>query len=234
MNWDLASEMVDFAFIRAGSINNVTGELYEDYQFQNNKEWAPDVLPIGWYWYFRPNHDPAAQADFFCDLIETEGWLLPPVADIEESGGMTPQAVADSLKEFLEEVEARFGIAPLIYTNPNIWENIVGKPSWGMQYPLWIAHWTSANEPSVPPPFPGWEFWQWTVAYDPGHTYGQESDRIDLDWVEDYTLDKYVNGAPPPNGELEARVLANELAIERLQTDLDEVEQWARNLQFEG
>lgn len=243
MNWDVASDMVDFAFIRAGSVDNSSGICYTDHQFDNNKQWAPGTMPCGFYWFMRPNHDPVEQADYFGDLIQTEEWLLPPVADIEVAGGLAPHLVASSLQRFLEELRVRFDMAPLIYTNPNIWKNIVGRPPWGAQYPLWIAHWKMSGEPTVPVPFPDWEFWQWTSSGGSGvmdggiagaGEFGAESATIDLNWCEEETLNKYVNGAPDPNGDVWEQIDALWQAQGKVQTDLDEVENWARSLQFEG
>ena len=94
MNWDqCASAGAGFAFVRAGSIDNTSGNCYTDYQFIRNISLAPDYIPTGCYWYFRPNHDPIRQADYFSDLIGEEAWLIPPVLDLETTGGKTPSAV---------------------------------------------------------------------------------------------------------------------------------------------
>ena len=56
------------------------------HQFETNARVAPDHMPVGYYWYFRPQFDPAAQAEYFCNLIKDKKFSLPPVLDLETDG----------------------------------------------------------------------------------------------------------------------------------------------------
>jgi len=86
MNWSRArSAGARFAFIRAGAISTA-GDCYTDYQFERNSQLAPEYLPVGFYWYFRPQFDPIKQASYFCSLIRSKPWKLPPVLDLEDVG----------------------------------------------------------------------------------------------------------------------------------------------------
>src|SRR3990167_537726 len=181
-----------FAFIRAGSIDNLTGVPYYDYQYPLNAMDAPKFLPVGFYWYFRPNHDPLVQADYFCDLIEDDSWLLPPVVDVEDAGGKTPGQVADAVIAFLVRVFERLGFLPIIYTRASFWNPSVAiRDNWSL-YDLWIARYTLLPEPwgnvgdgtwLKPRDWTEWTFWQHSADGNGlGNVYGAESDSIDLDY----------------------------------------------------
>ena len=61
---------------------------------------------------------------------------------------------------------AATGVRPIIYTNPNFWQTSMADTDWFARngYPiLFIAHWTTASEPTVPAASwggNGWTFWQ--------------------------------------------------------------------------
>ena len=89
IDWDKAKAAgAQFAFIRAGSVSNVSGTPYEDFQFRRNTQLAPPIMPVGFYWYFRPNQNAIKQAEFFINLIRDQDWKLYPVVDVEEHGGL--------------------------------------------------------------------------------------------------------------------------------------------------
>jgi len=84
-----------FGFIRAGSCTDAGGLLYADDQFERNASLGPAHLPVGFFWYFRPYHDPVKQADYFCNLIQGRKWKLPPACDLEcSSPSITPSTTA--------------------------------------------------------------------------------------------------------------------------------------------
>jgi len=197
-----------YAFIRAGSIDNLTGVPYYDYQYPLNAMDAPKYLPVGFYWYFRPNHDPLVQADYFCDLIEDDSWLLPPVIDVEDAGGKTPGQVADAVIAFLVRVFERLGFLPIIYTRASFWNPSVAiRDNWSL-YDLWIARYTTLPEPwgnvgdgtwLKPRDWTEWTFWQHSADGNGlGNVYGAESDSIDLDYFngDEQDLADYIGVLP--------------------------------------
>lgn len=194
MNWAKAEEAgAEFAFIRAGSINNESGTPYFDYQLSNNI--ANCHLPRGFYWYFRPNHSPVKQAEFFVELVGDQRNDLGLVCDIETSGGPLPGEVQNRLQVFLEHLQWS-GHNPLIYTRASFWRYAVGNPSWAANYPLWIARYvTLGDEPTLDGPWADgkfdpvtwdqWEFWQFSAdrpnpGNQLGERFGAEGGSIDL------------------------------------------------------
>lgn len=113
----------------------------------------------GAYHFYVTEDDPEAQAAFF---IDTVGELGPddlvPVVDVELIGHGTRPGLAQRLRTFLELLEARYGVKPMIYTSPNFWDAHLDD-SFG-DYPLWIAEY-GTEEPRLPGGWRGWHLWQW-------------------------------------------------------------------------
>jgi len=195
MDWAKCKQAgAQFAFIRAGSINAVNGICYEDYEFQYNSGVAPDLMPVGYYWYWRPQFSGLLQANYFCDLIENKNWRIPPWADIEAPlSGMSKNQATDRLEEFVEQIGYRIGY-PAIYTRGYYWnDNIDYRQLWGT-LDLAIARYTDKPEPwgnpgdedkLRPRDWNDWLFWQWSADRPPngrGAEFGAQSNSIDLDY----------------------------------------------------
>lgn len=168
---------VQFAFVRA-----YDGSDTFDTKFVAN--WtgaaAAGVLRSA-YQYFRPDESPVDQADAFLQVMRTYGpGELPPVLDIETTGGMTLDAVAKNANIWMDRVRREVGVEPIVYTNYGMWRD---RPATeiGAQ-PLWLAHYTTSC-PQVPGPWVRWAFWQYT---DGGRISGIDHE-VDLD-VFDGTL----------------------------------------------
>ena len=95
---------------------------------------------------------------------------LPPVLDLEATGGLTVAQLQAWVQAYVGEVFARTGYRTLIYVSPSFWSNYMGDSTWFAQngYPLlWIAHWTTAAQPTVPAANwngNGWTFWQYSSS----------------------------------------------------------------------
>ena len=214
MNWGIASAAgAKFAFIRAGSINNVTGVCYTDYQFIRNARLAPEYMPIGFYWYFRPQHDPIKQANYFCDLIEQKDYKMQPVLDLEATGGKTATYITKVAGYFVLRVQERLGVLPILYSRA-YWLNRYTVPDPLMKLlNLWIARYTSKGKPwgnilpwpdspSIKPrDYNEWLFWQWSAdGNGRGPEFGASSKSIDLNRFNGTQgdLDRYVGVEEPP------------------------------------
>lgn len=192
----------NYALIRAGSIDKLSGVLYKDFQFDRNAELAPVYLPVGYYFYFRCNFDANKQADYFTELIAQKPWQENPTADFEESGGMTPLAVATAQLKFLARLKANGFQAIDIYTRASYWNIAVApKPEWAT-YGLHIARYVGIDNNDMPIGLTGpwsdgkfkprdwntWKRWQYSAdGNGRGVKYGAESPAIDLnlqDFVE--------------------------------------------------
>ena len=146
--WDVAARNgVRFAFIRAGSITKYGGNCYTDDQFHNNALYAPDHLPVGFYWYFRPEYDAIKQADYFCDLIRNSKMKLPPVLDIEDDGGLTPAQVTSACAKFIAHVYTELGVWCEIYSRSYFMRNKMIYNQIFDECNTWIARYTDKPLP---------------------------------------------------------------------------------------
>jgi len=171
-----------FVFIKVSE----RGGMDEDFLFNWSSAKAAGLLRGG-YHFLRWDLSGLLQARIFCDLLKDDPGELPPVADFEApiKDGKYPSNAL--LEQFLVEVENILGLRPMIYTSPGFW-NSYGKikgtssfdPKWSY-WPLWIAHYTKAEAPTVPLPWKTWNFWQHGV-YAEGLAYGAESKGIDKNW----------------------------------------------------
>jgi len=184
MNWQKAKDAgVQFAIIRAGSIDNITGKCYEDTQFHNNvANLAPVDIPYALYWYFRPNHSAVKQAEYFLKLAgkaDLGDLAVDLWCDIEVAGR------ADVVLSFLDLLD-KSGKITGIYTNPNtILYLLIGDKSWMAIYDLWLADYTAPA--SVPKPWSEWLAWQYSSTGD-GAKYGAASKGIDLNYAQDWMI----------------------------------------------
>lgn len=159
IDWDrVAADGVVFAFIR---VSHGTGTM--DREFATNWPEAQRVGVIrGVYQYFSPGDDPIAQADLLIDAIggELAPGDLPPVLDVEALEGESADVAIANMRVWLDHVEAMLGVRPIIYTAFYFWRDQLGAPDFG-EYPLWVANY-GVSCPNVPPPWTGFDFWQYT------------------------------------------------------------------------
>jgi len=235
MDWEKCKQAgAQFAYIRAGSVTKISGDLYEDFEFRYNSEAAPGLMPIGYYWYWRPNFSSLLQADFFCGLIEGKDWRLPPVVDVETTGGLSAGAIADRLVNFCEDVWDGLGEWPVIYTRGSFWNPTASGPGVGdhplwASLDLWVARYANLPEPwgnpgdspvLRPRHWNDWLFWQFSAdGNGRGAEFGAQSRSIDLDYYngnQDDFDDEFGDGG---GMLLEERVAKLEVDLELLKTE---------------
>ena len=151
-----------FAFVKA-----TEGSSYTNPYFAS--DWAGTRnagLLHGAYHFARPSVGSAAsQARRFIAVAgkaQAPG-DLPPVLDLEQSGGLTPAQLSAWTGQFLEETRRLTGRTPIIYTYPNFWRSAMAGTRAFTGYPLWIASYTRASTP-VMPAWSTWTFWQYSAT----------------------------------------------------------------------
>jgi lysozyme len=153
-----------FAFVKA-----TEGTTYANPYFA--PDWsglATAGLVRGAYHYAWPSStvgSAAAQARYFVDTAGSLVTLgdLPPVLDLEQSGGLAPADLVAWTQQYLTAVQTLTGRTPILYTNPSFWLNDMADSTHFGQYPLWLASYSS----TPPAPLPGWTawtFWQYTSS----------------------------------------------------------------------
>ena len=95
------------------------------------------------------------QAENFIARVELNPGDLPPVLDIEQLNGAKVADVKKEAKEWLDVVEAYYKVKPIIYTNVDFYNRVLGSDF--DAYPLWIAHYYQLKQPQIGR---SWVFWQ--------------------------------------------------------------------------
>jgi lysozyme len=157
INWKEVKNMeekgikIDFVFIKA-----TEGTSIVDDQFRRNWTEAEEQnIPKGAYHFFVSNRNAKKQADNFIQMVNLKKGDLPPVLDVEKSHGVSVTEMQKSVKTWLDAVENRYGVKPVIYTNIDFYQRYFQTGF--EEYPLWIAHYLQPDKPRIEK---DWVFWQ--------------------------------------------------------------------------
>jgi len=160
-----------FAFAKA-----TEGTSYNDATYTTNRNGSEAAgLVFGAYHFARPSGGTVAaatasaiaQANHFLAVAGPQPGELPPVLDLEKTGNLPKARLLVWTLAWLEQVTARTGVLPFVYTSPLFWRSHLGNSTAvaAAGTALWIAHWTTSGQPLVPAQnwngF-GWRFWQWS------------------------------------------------------------------------
>lgn len=134
------------------------------YFLQDSLQMRLAGMARGTYHYARPELPPEPQAALYATIVLGQNGPLdlPPVLDIEHSGGLAPGALIDWTHRYLNTVQTLTGRVPIVYTYPRFWQTAMADSDQFHGYPLWIADYRDRAEPEVPGRWPAWTFWQQT------------------------------------------------------------------------
>jgi GH25 family lysozyme M1 (1,4-beta-N-acetylmuramidase) len=171
-----------FAYLKASEDVDYVDPTYT----ANRAKAKANGLFVGAYHFAQPEVTPGdavVEADHFVDTAALQSGELLPVLDLEENNGLVPSDLQAWVRTFLERVYERTGVRAAIYVSPSFWSNKMGNSGWfaanGYEV-LWIAHWTTAEAPTLPASNwggRGWTFWQYTSS----GTVPGIAGRVDLD-----------------------------------------------------
>ena len=221
IKWEkVAAAGYGFAFGKA-----TEGTSYNDATYTTNRNGSEIAgLVFGAYHFARPAGSTMAaatasaisQANHFLAVAAPQPGELPPVLDLEVTGKLPKSRLLAWTLAWLDQIYARTGVEPFLYTSPNFWKLNLGNSTAAAAggTPLWIAHWTSAAQPLVPAQNwngSGWTFWQWTNCVSvPGIKHCSDGDRMNGAKPSTVAIDPYPIGPPllssPPTlvGQAEA------------------------------
>lgn len=153
----VAGADVKFAYIQ---ISRSLTDL--DAKFAFNWKRAKEVgILRGAYQRFQPGQDVIGQAKLFMQKLGTpQPGDLPPLLDVEDANGLTGPQIAAAVKQWIDYVEPKVGVKPIIYTGYYFWRDSVGGADFAA-YPLWIANY-GATCPLVPPTWTRWAVHQYS------------------------------------------------------------------------
>lgn len=88
---------------------------------------------------------------------------LPPMLDLEISGGLAPRELVAWTSTFLATVQALTGRQAIIYSYPAFWYRAMNNTTAFDAYPLWLASYTGTGSPgAIPGGWRSWALWQYT------------------------------------------------------------------------
>ncbi|HYL39529.1 MAG TPA: GH25 family lysozyme [Bryobacteraceae bacterium] len=156
----VAGSGIQFCYIKA-----TEGSSCADHGFAQHWRRAGETgLARGAYHFFHPTMPVTTQANFFLHTVgEPQPGDLPPALDLEapeEWVGIPAAARAALAIKWLEIVETRLNLAPIVYLSPAFMIETLRNASALGRYRLWLAEYTSAAAPRVPSPWTAWTFWQ--------------------------------------------------------------------------
>jgi GH25 family lysozyme M1 (1,4-beta-N-acetylmuramidase)/plastocyanin len=161
INWKAAhtSGGAQFAFVKA-----TEGTGYRNQYFASDfTALAGLKMARGAYHFAQPGTGTAvAQARYFVSVAGKLGARgdLPPVLDLEATGGLNPTKLIAWTKSYLAEVKRLTGRTPMIYTYPAFWQSSMANTTAFTGYPLWIATW--GPKPILVGGWKRYTFWQYT------------------------------------------------------------------------
>lgn len=167
----VAADDISFAFLRiGGQYYRQEGGFYKDTYFERNYTGARNNgLDTGVYFFSQAITVEEARQEALWVLNQLDGrpLTLPIVYDLEDPApdsrfhlaNLNRQQVTDLCRAFCETIEAN-GYEAAVYTNPNWIQNILYLDQLS-DFPLWLAHYTSALLPSGSD---RWSWWQYTSA----------------------------------------------------------------------
>jgi len=172
--WEAAAEQgIRFAFIKA-----TEGIDFFDTRFGANVANAQAVgIKVGAYHFFRPQLVGVVQA---VHALTTAGRELDLgiVCDLEITDDETSITISKRVEAFLAQVHAE-GVQAWLYASPGFLNSRpVIEPE--VPYRKWVAHWTSAPEPSLPNIWSSYDCWQYTSKGTVGGQFPIDMNRMPI------------------------------------------------------
>lgn len=134
-NASLNNDPIRFIIIKATEGKDLFDDDFNDNFFQAKEN---DFIR-GAYHFFVPGVDATAQANFYLHQVHLVPGDLPPVLDIEKIGKLTKQQLQKDVKKWLDIVEKKYGVKPILYTSYKFKKDYLNEPVFN-EYPYWIAH----------------------------------------------------------------------------------------------
>ena len=151
----------EFAFVKASEGTGYTNPYFA----KDFAALAANKMVRGAYHFARPAAGTAnavAQARYFISATGKLGTPgdLPPVLDLEATGGLAPADLIAWTKAFLAEAKRLTGRMPMVYASPGFWTSAMANSTAFTAYPLWVATW--GPKPILAGGWKTYAFWQYT------------------------------------------------------------------------
>lgn len=116
---------------------------------------------------------PAAQADYAVNYLQNSGVSPLPAIELDieynpYSGGtcygLTVSQMQLWIHGFVNEIQARTGVEPVLYAPPGWWPGCTNSSTAFSQDPLWDAAYTGGSAPPITAGWARWAEWQYTSS----------------------------------------------------------------------
>ncbi|MEN3781507.1 GH25 family lysozyme [Priestia megaterium] len=119
------------------------GKSYVDKTTYNNYIAAKNAgLRVGFYHYAHVTNNPVDEVNFFLQKVGDMKADLPHCLDLEESKGLSKAKVSAFGLKWMEYLEQKTGITPILYTGYSFMGNFTNTMA---KYPLWVARYSGSN-----------------------------------------------------------------------------------------
>lgn len=146
-------DSIQFVYIKA-----TEGTDHIDSRYEKNAEALSEYeIPYGFYHYFHPSISATLQADFFITTIKFYNFKLRPVIDVEVDQDQNAQAIRDSVKVFIDEVEKELDVEPLLYSYVSFYDQYLNSATLEDQ-DLWLAAYSQEVNSLIYPRLLLWQF----------------------------------------------------------------------------
>jgi len=150
--WDKIAATSSFCIVRA-----TYGAGLRDRQCAEHMRRARQVgLAVGLYHFYRPSQPVEDQIAAFRAAAQSAGYEagdIIPALDVEADPIPSMQHVSPAwepgVKRFADALTVEFGAPCLIYITQREF-GMLGKPSWMLAHPLWVAHYKDTTKPATP------------------------------------------------------------------------------------
>ena len=133
------------------------GSSFTDTSYPENMSQARAAGFIcGAYHFYDPGTSPSKQAEHFIATAHLVKGDFVPVVDVERTGRSSGDLQRELLI-FLKEIEAHYGVKPIIYASSKFRKRHLSNPAFD-DYPFWVAHYYVVRPETAKP----WLFWQFT------------------------------------------------------------------------
>ena len=139
INWERVKAMksggvgVDFVFVKA-----TEGATHLDRQYYKNWRALSKLdLARGAYHFYNPRVLSTDQANHFVKHVKLRKGDLPPVLDVEITGGKSKAILVKGVNNWLRLIEAHYGVKPIVYTSEHFYHTYLEGEIEG--YDLWLA-----------------------------------------------------------------------------------------------
>jgi lysozyme len=164
INWRaVRAQGASFAFVKVSEGSNYVNP-YAATDLRNARAAG---LYVAGYHFGRPRlplSTAASDAKLFAAQVGNvrQTGFLPPVLDLEVTGGLSPSQVTAWARTFMTTLEQRIGRVPMIYSGNWFWRGYMGNPGGFSHYPVWAAQYTGGAGPNLFGDFKYTTFWQYT------------------------------------------------------------------------